>query len=83
MKDFPEGNTKIQESDTADSASDPTGRDHRLYSMNAGRARSIQQKKVVAPVADAPHAVRPPGPYREKGPNLKAQDDIKNDAELR
>ena len=83
VKDFPESDTDVQKSDATDGAPDPTRRDKGLYSLNAGFLRSIQQEIVVAPVAEAPHPVRPPGRDREERADFKAQDDVKNDAELR
>src|SRR5215213_2520830 len=80
VENLPERDPEIQESDTAHRAAHPTGSDHCLQTLNTCLAGSIQQKVVVAPVADAPHAVRPPRRHREKDPNLEAQDDVKNNA---
>ena len=80
VEDFPERDAEIQKSDTADCAPHPTGSDHCLQTLNACLAGSIQQKVVVAPIADSPHSVRPPRRHGEKNANLEAQDDVKNNA---
>src|SRR5215470_2194395 len=80
VENLPKRDAEIQQSNTTHRAAHPTGSDHCLQTLNARRARSIQQKVVVAPIADAPHSVRPPRRYREKNANLEAQDDVKNNA---
>ena len=80
IEDLPERDAEIQKPDTADRAAHPTGSDHCLQTLNTCLAGSIQQKVVVAPIADAPHSVRPPRRHREKDPNLEAQDNVKNNA---
>src|ERR1044072_7556771 len=80
VEDLPERDAEIQKSDTADRTAHPTGSDHCLQTHNACLARRIQQKIVVAPIADSPHAVRPPRRHRQKDSNLEAQNNIKNNA---
>jgi len=80
VKDLPESDSEIQDPNATDRAAHPTGSDDGLQSMTAGLAGSIQQKIVIAPVADAPHAVRPPRRHREKDSNLEAEDDVKDNA---
>src|ERR1044072_8227440 len=80
VEDLPERDAEIQKSDTTHRPTHPTGSDHRLQTLTACLARSIQQKVVVAPIADAPHAVRPPRCHRQKDANLEAQDNVKNNA---
>src|SRR5215211_7736657 len=80
VENLPERYPEIQKSDTANRAAHPTGSDHCLQTLNTCLAGSIQQKVVVAPIADSPHAVRPPRRHREKDPNLEAQNDVNNNA---
>ena len=81
VEDLPERDSEIQKSDATHSASHPTRRNHRLQTLNARLARSIQQKIIVAPIADAPHPMRPPRQHRQKQADLEAKDDVKNNAE--
>jgi len=78
VEDLPERNAEIQKPDTANRAANPAGSNHSLQSLNARFARRIEQKIIVAPIADAPHAVRPPWRHREKDTNLEAQDNVEN-----
>src|SRR6185369_12530457 len=78
VENLPERDAEIQKSDTADRAAHPTRSDHRLQTHNACLAGRIQQKVVVTPIADSPHAVRPPRRHRQKDSNLEAQNDVKN-----
>ena len=82
VEDFPDGDAEIQKSDAAHRAAHPTGSDDRLQSLNARRARSIQQKIVVPPVAHSPHSLRPPRHYGERNADLDTENDVKNDAKL-
>lgn len=82
MENFPDGDAEIQQTDAAHGATHPTGSDDLLQSLNARRARSIQQKIVVAPVAQAPHILRPPRHHRECNADLDTENDVKNDAKL-
>src|SRR6476660_2268151 len=80
VEDLPKRNAEIQQSDAAHSAAHPTGSDHCLQTLNACRAGRIQQKVIIAPIADSPHSMRPPRRHGEKNANLEAQDDVKNNA---
>ena len=80
VEDLPERNAEIQESDATHRAAHPAGGDDRLQTLNTRLARSIQQKVVVAPIADSPHAMRPPRRHGEKDANLEAEDDVENNA---
>ena len=81
VEDLPERDAEIQKSDTTHRAAHPTGRDHCLQTLNACRARSIQQKVVVAPVAQTPHSLRPPRKNRKEYSYLKAENDVEDYAE--
>src|SRR5215213_4125829 len=80
VEDLPERDAEIQKSDTTHGAAYPAGSDHCLQTLNAGLVSSIQQKVIVAPIADSPHSMRPPGRNREKDADLKAKNDVKNNA---
>src|ERR1044071_4286922 len=80
VEDLPERNSEIQKPHTTHRAANPTGSNHCLQSVTARLARRIKQKIVVAPIADAPHSVRPPWRHREKDTNLEAQNNVKDNA---
>ena len=80
MEYFPEGDPDIQEADASDRATYPSGSNDSLQRMHACLARRIQQKIVVAPVANSPHALWPPGQHGEKDADFQAQDDVEYDA---
>ena len=80
VENLPERNTEIQEPDATHRAAHPAGGDHRLQTLNTRLARSIQEKVVVAPIADPPHAMRPPRRHSEKDADLETEDDVKNNA---
>lgn len=82
VENFPESDPEIQKPDAAHCATDPTRSNNGLNFVNAGLARRVEQEVVVTPIADPPHAVRPPWSNSEKGADFKTQEDIKNDAEL-
>src|SRR6185436_136578 len=77
VENLPERDAEVQKSDTADRTAHPTGSDHCLQTLNACLAGSIQQKVVITPIADSPHAVRPPRRHRQKDSNLEAQNNVK------
>ena len=60
MKDFPKGNPDVQQTDAGDRAAHPAGSNHGLYYLHAGFSRRIQQKIIVAPVAQAERALGNP-----------------------
>src|ERR1051325_2034470 len=80
VENLPERDSEIQKSDATHSASHPTRRNHRLQTLYARLARSIQQKIIIAPIADAPHPMRPPRQHSQEQPDLEAKDDVKNNA---
>ncbi len=80
VENLPERDAEVQKADAAHRAAHPTGSDHSLQTLNTRLARSIQQKIVVAPIADSPHSVRPPGRNREKDADFEAEDDVENNA---
>src|SRR5689334_514738 len=62
---LPDGDAQVQQSDAANSAAHPTRSDDGLQPLDARLLRSIQQEEVVAPIAEAPHSLRPPRRDRE------------------
>jgi len=80
MKYFPEGDPDVQETDASHCPTDPAGGNHSLQRMNAGFARGVQQKIVIAPVAHDPEsALRNPWQEREHNADFQAEDDIEDD----
>src|SRR6185369_6353299 len=80
IENLPERNSEIQKPDTTYRATNPTGSNHSLQSLDARLARGVKQKIIVAPIADAPHSVRPPWRHCEKDTNLEAQNNVKDNA---
>ena len=80
VEDLPESDSEIQKPDATDSATDPTRRNNRLQPLNARLAGSIQQKIVVAPIADSPHTLRPPGQHGKEDADLEAKDNVEDNA---
>src|SRR5215207_1703002 len=72
VKDFPESNAEIQDPNTTNSAPDPSRSDDCLQSLNTRLASSIQQEIVVAPIANSPHPLRPPGQNCKEDADFKA-----------
>ena len=82
MEYFPKGDPDVQKSDAGNRSPDPSRSNDRLQRVHAGLARSVQEKIVVAPVAQAKRALRDPRQEGEHQANLQAEDNIKNDAQL-
>ena len=79
MKYFPEGDPDVQETNASHCSTYPSGGNDSLQCVNAGFARGVQQKIVVAPVAQPESALRNPRQEREHNADLQAEDDIEND----
>ena len=79
MKYFPEGNPDIQETNAGNSATHPSGSNYSLQRIHAGFARGVNQKIVVAPVAQPESALRNPRQECENYADFQAEDDIEND----
>ena len=77
MKQLPQPHRYVQKADARDGAAYPPRRDETLQAVT-GLARGQQQKIIVAPVAQAPPAVRHPGQNREHNADLKAQNYVEN-----
>src|SRR6266851_379877 len=84
VQNLPEGDSQIQNTHTGDCAAHPTRRDDRLQTVDAGLVRRIEQKIVVAPIAQGKpqKSLRNPGHKRQHQPDLQAKDNVENGAEL-
>ena len=80
MEDFPKGNPDVQQTDAGDRAAHPTRSNHGLNDLHAGFSRRVEQKIIVAPVAQAQRSLRNPRQQRKHNANFEAKDDVKDDA---
>ena len=78
VENFPKRDPDIQQTEAGDCAAHPSRRNHGLQ-QRAGLARRVQQKIIVAPVAETQRALRRPGQQRQHDANFKAKDNIKDD----
>lgn len=53
IEDFPKRHTEIQQTETSNGPANPTGRDEALQAIEAGLTRGVEEKIVVAPIAQA------------------------------
>ena len=79
MEYFPKGDPDIQEPDAGNRSAHPARGNYGLQCMHAGFARGVQEKVVVAPVAQSKRALRNPRQERQHNANLQAEDNIEND----
>jgi len=79
MKYFPEGYPDVQKTNPSHCATHPAGGNHSLQRINARFARGVQQKIVVAPVAQPERTLRNPRQESEHNADFQAKDNIKND----
>ena len=80
MKYFPEGDPDVQKTNPSHGATHPAGGNDSLQRMNAGFARGVQQKIVIAPVAQSERTLRNPRQECEHNADFQAEDNIENDA---
>jgi hypothetical protein len=78
MKDFPKSHSQIQHAQAGDRAAHPARSYHGLQPVHSALACRIQQKIIIAPVAEAQRALRNPWQQREHYANFKAQDDVED-----
>jgi hypothetical protein len=83
VKDLPKGDTDIHETKSGHGPAHPSRSDYRLQHMQTGFARNVQQKIIVAPVAQAKRALRDPGQeYEQKAEHQQKGDfQAENDVE--
>lgn len=79
MKYFPEGNPDVQKTNASHCATHPAGGHYSLQRMNAGFARCVQQKIIVAPIAQPECALRNPRQERKHNADFQAEDNIEDD----
>lgn len=78
MKYFPEGDPDVQETNASHCPTYPSGGNYSLQYV-AGFARSVQQKIVVAPVAQPKRPLGNPWQEGEHNADFQAEDDIEDD----
>lgn len=79
MEYLPESDPNIQETHTSHCPTHPPRSNYSLQSMHAGLPRRVQEKIVVAPVAQAERALRNPRQEREHNADFQAENDIEDD----
>jgi len=78
MGHFPNGHPDIKESDTGNGAAHPARRNETLQPVEVGFSCGKNQEVVVAPVAQAEHALGNPRQKSQHDPYLQAEDNVKN-----
>ena len=79
MKYFPEGDPYVQQTNASHCATHPAGGNDTLQSVNAGFARCIEQKIIVAPIAQPERTLRNPRQECEHNADFQAENDIEDD----
>ena len=82
IEDLPKGHSEIQEAQTRNGPAYPAGGDEALQTVETGLTGRIEQKVVVAPVAQPEKSLRNPWQKREHDANFQAKDNVENDAEF-
>lgn len=82
MEDFPKGHTQVQDPQTSDRSSDPTGSNHALQAVETCLTRGIQKEIVVSPITQSQEPLRNPGQQRQHNADLEAKDNIEDNAQL-
>jgi hypothetical protein len=83
MKDLPKSDANIQDANAANCAAHPTRGYNILESVHSRLARRVEQKVIVAPVAQySKRSLRYPGQKREYQADLETKNDIEDNAEL-
>lgn len=80
VEDFPKGHAEIEQAETGHGAAYPARGHHALQSIKSRLARRVEQKIIIAPVAQTEKTLRNPGQQREHNANFQAKNDVKNDA---
>ena len=80
MENLPEGDPDIQDTDASHCTANPAGSNYSLQRMHAGFARGVQEKIIIAPVAQAKRALRNPRQQHEHQADFQAENDIEDDA---
>ena len=82
IEDFPECHAEIQQAKTRDCPAHPAGGDEALQTVEAGLTGGVEQKVVVAPIAQPEKALWNPWQECENDANFQAKNDVENDAEF-
>ena len=82
MEYLPKRYPNIQQTHAGNCPAHPSRSDGDLQRVHAGLARRVQEKIVVAPVAQAKRTLRYPRQERKHEANLQAENNIENDAQL-
>ena len=77
MHDLPEGDPQVEQAQTRHRAAHPAGRDGVLYALQSGLLRRVEEKVVVAPIAQSERVN--PRQQREHNADFEAQDDVEDD----
>ena len=79
MEYLPESDPDVQESDASNCSPNPSGSNYSLQGMDAGLARGVDEKIVIAPVAQHPKcALRDPWQEHKHDADFQAENDIEN-----
>lgn len=80
VEDLPEGHAQIDQAETGYGAAHPAGSYYALQAVESGFPGRIEQKIIIAPVAQAEEALRDPGQQCEHNAYFQAKNDVENDA---
>ena len=78
IENLPKCHAEIQQSEAGHGAAHPARSDYGLQAIESGLARGVEEKIVVAPIAEAEKVLRNPGQQREHNANFQAKDDVKD-----
>jgi len=77
VSDLPEGQTEVDEAESGHCAARPAGSDGLLQNVKPRLLRHVDEKEVVAPIAQAERVH--PRQERQHDARFQAQDDVKDD----
>ena len=80
VEDLPKSHAEIEQAETGHGAANPAGGDHALQSIKSGFARRVEQKIIIAPVAQTEKTLWNPRQQREHNADFQAKNNVKNDA---
>lgn len=78
MGHLPEGYAEVEHAESGHGPTDPAGVDRHLQALRAGLVRRVNQKEIIAPIAQA-ERVRPPRQERQHEADFEAQDNVEDD----
>ena len=80
MENFPKRYSDIQQPNAGYGAAHPSGSNDSFQRVHSCFARGVEQKIVIAPIAQTKRSLRHPRQKREHDAYFQAQDDVENDA---